>query len=52
MPAGGEAAGRRFYGTLLGRPELPRPDVPLDGLVRAFVDDPFGTRVELLQRLP
>ena len=108
MPAGREGDARRFYGTLLGLAELPRPpvlanrggcwfalpgaalhlgvedgfrparkahpallvadlagllavldaaghpsreDVALDGLARAFVDDPFGNRIELLQRL-
>ena len=27
-----------------------RADVPLDGYDRAFVDDPFGNRLELMQR--
>jgi hypothetical protein len=26
----------------------PRDDMPLPGVVRAFVDDPFGNRVELV----
>ena len=26
MPAGGEGAAREFYGSLLGLPELPKPD--------------------------
>lgn len=26
-----------------------RPDAPVDGLVRAFIDDPFGNRIELVQ---
>ena len=106
MPAGGEAAARRFYGGVLGLEEVPKPaalagrggvwfrsgavqlhlgveadfrparkahpalrvegltgfivrcvdagypvtrDVPLPGLERAEVADPFGNRIELIE---
>ena len=108
MPPGGEGSARRFYGELLGLPEVPKPPVlalrggcwfergelrvhlgieedfrparkahpalvvsglaglvahlrrcgcdvreapadELPGVARAFVDDPFGNRVELIE---
>lgn len=107
MPAGGEAAARRFYEELLGIPETPKPahlaarggcwfeqgalkvhlgvekdfqparkahpaflvenlaglaaalaaagfppqtDAPLEGYERLYVSDPFGNRIELMER--
>jgi catechol 2,3-dioxygenase-like lactoylglutathione lyase family enzyme len=107
MPAGGEYEARRFYGTLLGIPEIPKPpelakrggawfetptvkvhlgvdvdfrparkahagllvrnlhaliqqlrgagievreDDPLPGYSRVYVDDPFGNRLELMEK--
>ncbi len=108
MPGGGEDAARRFYGAVLGLPEVPKPrvlaarggvwfacgeqqlhcgveepvapsrrhpalltddldelrarleaagfptrtDAELPGHRRFFTEDPFGNRVELIQRLP
>lgn len=109
MPAGGEAAARRFYCELLGFTEVEKPenlkkrggcwfergpikvhlgveadfraarkahpaflvddlagltarlaaggviarrDEPLAGYDRVYVDDPFGNRIELMERLP
>lgn len=109
MPEGGEAEARKFYGDLLGLPEIPKPanlaarggcwfergqlkvhlgidkafiparkahpaflveelpaltralrdagcrlveDDPLAGYDRIFVDDPFGNRIELMEKLP
>lgn len=108
MPAGGEEQARRFYGGILGLPEVPKPpelarrggcwfesdrvkihlgvdkifhpatkahpgllvsdlktiiarcraqgfdiidDAPLPGYERVFLSDPFGNRLELMERL-
>lgn len=108
MPKGGEEAARRFYGQLLGLPEVQKPphlavrggcwfekgsvrvhlgvehdfaparkahvaflvhnlsglrqrlgeagvmardDQPLDGYDRTYVADPFGNRIELMERM-
>jgi catechol 2,3-dioxygenase-like lactoylglutathione lyase family enzyme len=31
---------------------VPNQDEPLEGFERAYVSDPFGNRIELMQRLP
>ena len=65
-PADCEEEARRFFGELLGLPELPKPeplaarleaagvdvrwDDELPGLRRFYAEDPWGNRLEFLQR--
>lgn len=66
MPAGGEDLARRFYGDVLGLEDVPKPTalivrcveaghpveqaIPLPGVDRVYVADPFGNRIELMER--
>jgi hypothetical protein len=59
MPAGGEEAARRFYGDVLGLEEIPKPAALATrggawfrsgGVDRVQVADPFGNRIELIER--
>jgi len=52
MPPGREGEARAFYADLLGICEVPKPpSLALRGdYDRVYVDDPFGNRLELLER--
>jgi hypothetical protein len=51
MPPGEEDRARAFYGGVLNLPEVPKPpDVAADGFARVHVTDPFGNRIELMER--
>ena len=57
MPKGGEARAREFYQDVLGLIErlaragiAARRDEPLEGYDRVYIDDPFGNRIELMQK--
>lgn len=56
MPPDMEQAARDFYEGVLGIPEVPKhhvkviDDDPLEGYLRVYVADPFGNRIELMER--
>ena len=49
MPVGGEDAARGFYAGVLGIAF--EEGTPLAGYARGDVHDPFGNRIELMQRI-
>lgn len=49
IPYGSEQQARAFYAGILGLDVIQKP-ATLAGTRRSFVDDPFGNRIELMQR--